>query len=200
MRTQECRKTIDKAAEACDLSPAAVRTVKQALKFVEDQAPTCSQLATRAVLVLAKEKNKEILKKAIATTEELIESGHRPTEQEVKDILLTARGGTTPGPDLVRVVKQMEANPPAKPPISKEKVAIKPEEKPFQTASQLFDIKKRFPFPGTREEQLFRQQVGDLGRYTKFWMANPDLAPLLPALQELRRKAWEIYGDLAGAP
>jgi hypothetical protein len=196
MRTQECRKTIDKAAEACDLSPAAVRTVKQALKFMEDQAPTCSQLATRAVLVLAKEKDKEVLKKAIATTEELIESGHRPTEQEVKEILLTARGGTTPGPELTMVVKQMQANPPTKPPISREEGEIKPKEKPSQTTSQLFDIKKQFPFPGTREEILFRQQVKDMGRWIKLWLGNPDLAPLHPILEGLQRATQETYGDL----
>jgi hypothetical protein len=196
MRNQWCREHIDEAAEYCDLTPSAVRKVKQALKFTDEHPGNISQLATDAVLVLAKERDKEVLDRALATTEEKIKSGQQLSAQEVKGILLTARGGTTPGPDLVRVVKQMQANPPTKPPISREEGEIKPKEKPSQTTSQLFDIKKQFPFPGTREEILFRQQVKDMGRWIKLWLGNPDLAPLHPILEGLQRATQETYGDL----
>jgi hypothetical protein len=193
MRTQECRERIDKAAEYCGLADSTVRQVKQAAEFatLHDEI---SSLPTNAVLALARIKNSKLQKTAIDRTANILKTGQRPTEKEIRDLVTVIRQdmgqkATPKAPPLQKVINQMRDNPPAKPPI---------ESTTAPTTGSTFNIRARFPMPGTREEILFRQQINDIGRMTRDWMKNPDLAPLIPALQELRRKAREAYGELVG--
>jgi hypothetical protein len=178
MRTQECRESIDKAAEACDLSADAVRKVKQAAKFVEDHAGTCSQLATRAVLVLAKEKDKAVLDQAIATTEEKIKSGHRPTEQEVKQILSKVRGGSET---------------PEKPPVAPKESPKEPEEEDLPAPKGGGAL----PLPEDQKEyQNLRANVGYVKLFTSSWLKVPCLQSIHPLITEFRQGVKERYPAL----
>jgi len=210
MRTQYCREHLtEEVIRECGLSDETVRVVNQAAEFVVEH-PGLADLPTRSVTALTRIKDKRVKEKAIERVARILKTGQKPTEEEVQDLITvikqelgkTGKAGTpkvTPDvqtkpeikeKELPRVINQMRDNPPAKPPI---------ESTTAPTTGSTFNIRTRFPMPGTREEILFRQQINDIGRMTRDWMKNPDLAPLIPAFQELRRKAREAYGDLMGA-
>jgi hypothetical protein len=225
MRTQWCREHIDETAKQCGLSEETVREVKKVAEFVTER-PEFADMPTRPLTILLRTKDKRVQKKTIERLSGILKTGQRPSEEEIRDLLNVVRqdlgkAGTeestpkTPRKrdipseapssrekppevkenQLTDVIAQMRANPPGPrqdgpPPVPTEKSSPEP------TPPAKFSLRTRFPLPHTREEVLLRGQLDDIGQRTKGWMANPDLQPLIPAIQELRRKAREIYGEL----
>ena len=221
MRTDWCRQHIDETAKHCGLSEEAVREVKRAAEFVAEH-PELAEMPTRPLTILIRTKDKKVQKSTIDRVGKILKAGQRPSETEIRDLVdvikeeLGKSGTPKPSPktprtrestetppgsakenQLTDVIGQMRANPPQKPPFPG-RAPGNASVKPTPSIPTTFDIRKRFPMPGTREEILFRAQLDDIGMRTKGWMKNPDLAPLIPTLQELRRKAREIYGELVG--
>jgi hypothetical protein len=170
-RTRECEEAVEKAVALGCLTDNSSRKVKRArgIRAKLGLPDEISSVATDAVIELGKEKYKGKLDAALPVIKERASKG-KVTKKDVEEIL-TSSGPKAPfsqkGP-----VKAVSPTPAA------------------------FNFRKRFPLPGTREEILLRQQLNDIGRQVKSWMANPDLAPLHPFLLTVQSKKDEIFGDL----
>jgi hypothetical protein len=93
MRTQYCREHIDKTAEECGLDENTVYQVKQANDFEKEHPEVdLSNLGTRAILALMREKNSEV--KALAmcfiSTAAKRTNKNKFTEKDVKEVITKA--------------------------------------------------------------------------------------------------------------